>query len=169
MYSKEALNSLLQEEMKHHFQAVDIISANHHNIILSILSKESKELFILKILDRRYYNKSLYQKIFSITGNSLLIPFQTFTDTSYIYFVYPHLNTLTEALSTKTINYSTLYTLIFSIGNAAASLHEHNILHLDTSDKGYTITPIPPLSPDWNDLFLCTARTNTGTLCFLLE
>ncbi len=131
MYSKDALNSLLQEEMKYYYQAAEIISANHHNIILSILSKESKELFILKILDRRYYNKSLYQKIFSITGNSLLIPFQTFTDTSYIYFVYPHLNTLTEALSTKTINYSTLYTLIFSIGNAAASLHEHNILHLD--------------------------------------
>lgn len=175
MYSKDALNSLLQEEMKHHFQAVDIISANHHNIILSILSKESKELFVLKILDRRYYNKNLYQKIFSIAGNSLLIPLQTFSDASYIYFVYPHLNTLTEALSTKIINYSTLYTLIFSIGNAVASLHEHNILHLDITPNNifldnegkYYLGDFSSALPIRDIQSLLSRRyLRTGTTCF---
>jgi len=131
IFSKDTLNRLLPEKMIHHYQAINLIAANHHNIILSVLSNETEEKFILKIFDREYYDKNLYHKIFNITHASLLLPLQIFSDASCFYFVYPHFKTLAEALSTKSISYSTLHSLIFSIGNAVVSLHKHGILHLD--------------------------------------
>lgn len=131
IFSKATLNKLLPEEMIPHYQAGNLITINHHNIIFSVVSKESKEKFVLKILDKEYYDKNLYQKIFCITDASLLLPLQIFSDTSFFYFLYPHFKTLAETLSTKSICYSNLQSLIFSIGNAIISLHEHKILHLD--------------------------------------
>lgn len=131
MYSKDLLNRLLPKEMECDYQADNLITTNQHNIIVAVFSKKTKERYVVKILDKKYYNKNLYQKIFHIQNSSLLLPIQTFSDASCFYSFYPHFETLAGTLSTKSISYSTLRSLISSIGNALISLHEHKILHLD--------------------------------------
>ncbi len=131
LFSQTSLNSLLPKEMKDCYEVTNLLTANQHNIILNVHFKKTGSLFVLKILDKKYYNKVFYQKIFGITDTSLLLPIQTFTDPYFIYFLYPQLKTLTEVLSTNSVSCTTLCTLIRTIGNSVVSLHKHNILHLD--------------------------------------
>lgn len=86
LFSQTSLNSLLPKEMKDCYEVTNLLTANQHNIILNVHFKKTGSLFVLKILDKKYYNKVFYQKIFGITDTSLLLPIQTFTDPYFIYF-----------------------------------------------------------------------------------
>lgn len=131
LFSVDAFIEFIPDEIKEQYQITNLLTANQHNIIFEMISLENKSSFVLKILSKEYYDKTLYLKIFAISNASLLHPMQSFSDAARHYFIYPHLNTLAEVLSKKCVNYSMLRNLSFSIGNAIATLHQHGILHLD--------------------------------------
>lgn len=108
-----------------------ILVVNKHNIILTISSKESNQQFVLKILDKDYYDKTLTKSLCHLPNKRLLLPINSYFDASYAYFIYPHFKTLSDTLLQGEFTYPMLQCLINEIGEALITLHKNNILHLD--------------------------------------
>lgn len=131
LFSIEAFFQSLPKAITNTYSAKSFISINHHNAILAVEEKSTGQSYILKVLDKKYYHKSLYQKIFALTDSNLLLPEFSISDSAYACSLYPKMLPLTEVLSTKGINYSMIHILISDIGNAVNMLHRNQILHLD--------------------------------------
>lgn len=124
-----------------------ILTINRHNTILMLSSKETENKFVLKILEKTYYDTMLFELLNTLSDTNLLLPLQTDFDSSYIYLLYPLRKTLSEALQLEELDYPVIYRFIHEIGNAILSLHKHNILHLD-------ITPDNIFLDEKNHFFL---------------
>lgn len=110
-------------------------------------SKESENKFVLKILEKTYYDTMLFKLLNNFSDLNLLLPLQTDFDSLYIYLLYPQRRTLSEALLQEEVDYPMLCRFLHEIGNAILSLHKHNILHLD-------ITPDNIFLDEKNHFFL---------------
>ena len=130
-FSTDALKKLIPKEITEKFSIKEPLSLNQHSAVFHLISNSTNEKYVIKILDKSYYDKKLYQKIFSLNNSFLLLPKQVLSDNYYYYFLYPHMTTLTDMLSTKHFTYPMLRRLINDIGEAIATLHQNNILHLD--------------------------------------
>ncbi len=94
-------------------------------------SKESENNFVLKILEKEYYDISLAKSLHSLPKQNFLFPIQTISDNSYFYFLYPYKRTLSDILLQEGLDFLMIHRLVTEIGNAVSILHKHNILHLD--------------------------------------
>lgn len=108
-----------------------ILKISTHSTIMMLSSKETSQPFILKIIEKKYYHKRLAKVLCHLRKSALLLPIQIETDTSYVYFIYPPLKTLSDVLLQEGLSYSKLRRLVTEIGEAITTLHKHNILHLD--------------------------------------
>lgn len=131
LYSINTLLRGLPSELTKHYTIQNLIYINRHNAIFSMINKESKQKYILKLLDKTYYNEFLFNKLNNLNHSSFLLPVDNISGHAYQYMIYPQFITLTEAVSTKVLTYPILRTLIADIGNAIITLHSHSILHLD--------------------------------------
>lgn len=130
-FSVDILKTLIPKEITTNFSVKELISLNQHSAVFCLISNSSDKKYVIKILDKSYYDKKLYQQIFCLKNSFLLLPEQCFSYNSYYYFLYPHMTTLTDVLSTKRFTYPMLRNLICNIGEAITTLHNNKILHLD--------------------------------------
>ncbi len=139
----EYLEEFLPKSLIKNYSLEKILTVNNHNTIIMLSSKESEENFVLKILEKDYYNTSLAKSLHNIQKQNYLFPILTMSDSSFFYLLYPYKRTLSDALLQEGLNYPMIYRLVTEIGNAVAILHKHNILHLDITpdniflDKNY--------------------------------
>lgn len=138
------LYDFLPKKLKKIYSPKKILVVNKHNIILTLFSKNSNQPFVLKILDKNYYNKALAKSLCHLPKTGLLLPVNRYFDSSYAYFVYPYFKTLSDTLLQGELPYPMLQCLINEIGEAIITLHKNNILHLDITpnnlfldDKGH--------------------------------
>ena len=131
LFSIEAFLPSLPKWITDNYSVHSVISINHHNAIFTLEEKVSNQTCILKILDREYYHRSLYQKIFSLTDSYLLLPKHFISDSVSICSLYPKMLPLPEVLYTKGMNYYMIHNLISDLGKAVSTLHNHQIIHLD--------------------------------------
>lgn len=129
--STKAFLSSLPKGITDYYSIQSVISIKHHNVIFAVEEKATNQTCILKILDREYYHKSLYQKIFALSDSYLLLPIIFISDSVSICSLYPQMLPLPEVLYTNGINYFMVQNLISDIGRAVSTLHSHQILHLD--------------------------------------
>lgn len=137
--STDKSEKFLPDKLTDNFSIKKLLSINHHNAIFHAVSINSNKNYIIKVLDKRYYDKKLYQQIFQIKNSFLLLPEEYFSDYEFYYFLYPQFTTLAEWLSTNFFTYQMLRTLITDIGTALMDLHEHKIAHLDISPNNIYI------------------------------
>jgi len=131
LFSIEAFSRIMPKIIIENYSVKSFISINRHNAIFAVEEKATGQISILKILDKEYFNKSLYQKIFALTDSYLLLPKHFISDSVSICSLYPQMLPLPEVLYTKGINYFMIHNLISDIGKAVSTLHSHHILHLD--------------------------------------
>lgn len=131
LFSTEAFLPSLPKGITDNYSVQSVVSIKHHNVVFTVEEKVTNQTCILKILDKEYYHKSLYQKIFALTDSYLLLPKRFISDSVSICSLYPQMLPLPEVLHTKGINYSMMQNLISDIGKAVSTLHGHQILHLD--------------------------------------
>lgn len=131
LFSNEHFLSSLPKDITKNYSIKSPITINHHNAIFTVEENITGQTLILKILDKKYYHKSLYQKIFTMTDSYLLLPEYHTSDSSYICSLYPKMSPLPEILCTKGIHYPMIHDLFSDIGKAIRTLHSHKILHLD--------------------------------------
>lgn len=131
LFTTETFFTSLPKEITDNYSVQSTISINRHNAVFMVKEKNKNQTFILKVLDREYYHKSLYKKIFSLTDSYLLLPIYSISDSASICSLYPQMLPLPEVLYTKGMNYSMLQNLVSDIGKAVHTLHSHQILHLD--------------------------------------
>lgn len=112
-----------------------MITANQHNVLYKVISLETGEYYVLKILSKKYFCKSLYQTIFSFKNKHLLLPAEEFRDASYVYFITPYFDTLGQVLSTRNFSFAEIRQLSEDIGQAVSALHQAGILHLDITPQ----------------------------------
>lgn len=137
--STDTSEKLFPDKITDAFSIKKLLSINHHNAIFHVVSKSSNKNYIIKVLDKRYYDKKLYQQIFQLKNSFLLLPETYFSNHSFCYFLYPQYITLSEWLSTKCFTYQMLRRIISEIGTAITNLHEHKIAHLDISPNNIYI------------------------------
>ncbi len=109
----------------------DIVSVNYHNTVYEVLSKSNDKTYILKILSRKYFPKTLYDKIFSLDNAFLLLPVEKYDDKKYVYLVFPQYKTLSDILFLEGLTWDMLKQFASDIGQAISALHKQGILHLD--------------------------------------
>ncbi|MCD7826320.1 MAG: leucine-rich repeat domain-containing protein [Clostridiaceae bacterium] len=102
-----------------------------HNILFHATEKETGNPYVLKKLSKKYYQKTLYQKIASLTNSHLLLPEQTAIKDSYVYFLYPHYQTLAQRLIENKFTYTDAITLFSNLSDAVNTLHNAKLMHLD--------------------------------------
>ena len=135
----------------------DIVSVNYHNIVYEVLSKSNDKTYILKILSRKYFPKTLYDKIFSLDNAFLLLPVEKYDDKKYVYLVFPQYKTLSDILFLEGLTCDMLKQFASDIGQAISALHKQGILHLDIRPQNIfmdsakhfyllLLTPAVPLS-----------------------
>ena len=127
----QSLSEFLPQKLAEIYTLEKIITVNAHNTILLLSSKESENKFVLKILEKDYYNTILSKSLNNLTEKNLLLPLQTDFDNFYAYLLYPYRKVLSDILMQGGLDYDMLYRLIDEIGNAIVTLHKHSILHLD--------------------------------------
>jgi len=127
----QSLSEFLPQKLTEIYVPEKILTINTHNTILLISSKKSENKFVLKILEKEYYNVILSKSLNKLTQKNILLPLQTYIDTFYVYLLYPYRKVLSNILLQNGLDYNMLCRLINEIGNAIITLHKHNILHLD--------------------------------------
>ena len=123
--------TLLPPNWEQNYNISRLLSIYTHNIIYELTERISDKKYILKILDKKYFHKKLYQTLSSSGCNFLLLPVDVIEDSQFIYFIYEHCPCLTDLLLVREFSYTELSTLMQDIGNAILFLHENNIAHRD--------------------------------------
>ena len=123
--------TLLPPIWEQNYNVSHLLSIYTHDIIYELTEQISGEKYILKILDKKYYHKKLYQTLSSSGCNFLLLPIEVTEDSQFVYFIYEYCPCLTELLLVREFSYAELSIFVQDIGNAILFLHENHITHRD--------------------------------------
>ncbi len=155
-------NLALPEEIEEHFSVSRILFIKESGNIYELVRRESSEKkqkssmkntaltadetllpekhCILKIIPQKYYDKNLYERLSSTGCSGLLLPTIEYHDKNTVFFLYPLMTTLLEAVSKGDFKNKYLCNLLSDLGSTLLCLHEHSVLHFDISPGNIYMT-----------------------------
>lgn len=152
----------LPREIEEYFSVLQILCIKESGNIYELVRRESSEKeqkssmkndavtadeallpekhCILKIIPQKYYDKNLYEQLSSICCSGLLLPTMEYHDRDAVFFLYPLMTTLLEAVSEGNFKNKDIRNLLSELGSTLLCLHEHSVLHFDISPGNIYIT-----------------------------